>query len=138
MWISRSLYWGCHFSPTIKGNGILYWSCSRNCYGFYRSILYVSGWVKGIEEPLEELLAKCFIRPSVYPWGAPVLLVKKKDGSTRLYIDYFHLNKVTLNNKYHELMTRWINWKKPACSQRLISSWDTIRFGKEFGYVTPL
>ena len=41
---------------------------------------------------LEELLSKGFIRPSISPWGAPVLFVKKKkkkkDGSLRLCIDY--------------------------------------------------
>ncbi|RVW18432.1 Transposon Ty3-G Gag-Pol polyprotein [Vitis vinifera] len=43
---------------------------------------------------------KGFIRPSVSPWGAPVLFVKKKDGSMRLCIDYRELNKVTVRNKY--------------------------------------
>ncbi|PNY03074.1 retrotransposon-related protein [Trifolium pratense] len=47
-----------------------------------------------------DLLEKKFIRPSVSPWGAPVLLVKKKDGSMRLCIDYRKLNKVTIKNKY--------------------------------------
>ncbi|RVW78377.1 Transposon Ty3-G Gag-Pol polyprotein [Vitis vinifera] len=47
-----------------------------------------------------ELLDKGFIRPSVSPWGAPVLFVKKKDGSMRLCIDYRELNKVTVRNKY--------------------------------------
>ncbi|MCI41803.1 RNA-directed DNA polymerase (Reverse transcriptase), partial [Trifolium medium] len=37
-----------------------------------------------LKKQLEELLEKQFIRPSVSPWGAPVLLVKKKDGSMRL------------------------------------------------------
>ena len=49
---------------------------------------------------LEELLSKGFIRPSTSPWGAPVLFVKKKDGSFRLCIDYRGLNKVTIKNKY--------------------------------------
>ncbi|KAL4030703.1 hypothetical protein IC575_008953 [Cucumis melo] len=47
-----------------------------------------------------ELLDKGFIRPSVSPWGAPVLFVKKKDGSMRLCIDYRELNKVTVKNRY--------------------------------------
>ncbi|PNY01683.1 retrotransposon-related protein [Trifolium pratense] len=53
-----------------------------------------------LKKQLEELLEKKFIRPSVSPWGAPVLLVKKKDGSMRLCIDYRQLNKVTIKNKY--------------------------------------
>jgi len=49
---------------------------------------------------LEELLEKQFIRSSASPWGAPVLLVKKKDGSMRLCVDYRQLNKVTIKNRY--------------------------------------
>lgn len=41
-----------------------------------------------------------YIRPSVSPWGAPVLFVKKKDGGLRLCIDYRELNQVTIKNKY--------------------------------------
>ena len=49
---------------------------------------------------LQELLDKGFIRPSNSPWGAPILFVKKKDGTFRLCIDYRQLNKVTVKNKY--------------------------------------
>ena len=49
---------------------------------------------------LKDLLDKGFIRPNISPWGAPVLFVKKKDGSLRMCIDYKHLNKVTIKNKY--------------------------------------
>ena len=49
---------------------------------------------------LEGLLKKRYIRPSVLPWGAQVLFVKKKDGTLRLCIDFRHLNKVTVKNKY--------------------------------------
>ncbi|CAN4103756.1 unnamed protein product [Withania somnifera] len=49
---------------------------------------------------LRDLLDKGFIRSSVSPWGAPVLFVKKKDGSMRMCIDYRRLNKVTVKNKY--------------------------------------
>ena len=49
---------------------------------------------------LKGLLDKGFIRPSVSPWGAPVLFIRKKDGSLRICIDYRQLNKVTVKNKY--------------------------------------
>ncbi|GAU39338.1 hypothetical protein TSUD_60890 [Trifolium subterraneum] len=56
--------------------------------------------LRELKSQLEELLQKHFIRPSVSPWGAPVLLVKKKDGTMLLCIDYCQLNKVTIKNKY--------------------------------------
>jgi hypothetical protein len=49
---------------------------------------------------LKELLDLGLIRPSVSPWGAPVIFIQKKDGSWRLCIDYRQLNKATIKNQY--------------------------------------
>ena len=49
---------------------------------------------------LQELLDRGFIRPSSSPWGAPILFLKKKDGTHRMCIDYRELNKLTVKNRY--------------------------------------
>ncbi|XP_070032779.1 uncharacterized protein [Nicotiana tomentosiformis] len=53
-----------------------------------------------LKEQLQEPLDKGFIQPSVSPWGYAVLFVKEKYGSIRMYIDYRHLNKVTVKDMY--------------------------------------
>ena len=56
--------------------------------------------LRELKAQLEELLSKGLIKPSISPWGALVLFVKKKDGSLRLCIDYRQLNRVTIRNQY--------------------------------------
>ncbi|GJW07401.1 putative reverse transcriptase domain-containing protein, partial [Tanacetum coccineum] len=53
-----------------------------------------------LSHQLQELADRGFIRPSTSPWGAPVLFVKKKDGSFRMCINYRELNKLTVKNRY--------------------------------------
>nr|GEV92499.1 putative reverse transcriptase domain-containing protein [Tanacetum cinerariifolium]GEW29182.1 putative reverse transcriptase domain-containing protein [Tanacetum cinerariifolium] len=66
-----------------------------------------SSEMKELSDQLKELSDKGFIRPSSSPWGAPVLFVKKKDGSFRMCIDYQELNKLTVKNHYPLLRTRY-------------------------------
>jgi hypothetical protein len=53
-----------------------------------------------LQMQLEEILKKGYIHPSVSPWGAPVLFVKKNDGALRLCIDFRQLKKVIVKNTY--------------------------------------
>jgi len=56
--------------------------------------------LKELKKQLEDLADRGFILPNVSPWGAPVLFVRKKDGSFLMCIDYRELNRVTIKNKY--------------------------------------
>ena len=53
-----------------------------------------------LEKQLKEYSDNGWIRPSQSPYGAPILFVKKKDGSTRMCTDYRALNKITKKNVY--------------------------------------
>jgi hypothetical protein len=53
-----------------------------------------------LKPQLKEMMEKGYIRPSVSPWGAPTVFVKKKDDTLRLCIEYRQLNKMTIKNKY--------------------------------------
>ena len=51
-----------------------------------------------LSSQLQGLLGKQFIRPSILPWGAPILFVKKKDGLDCMCIDYRELSKLKVKN----------------------------------------
>ena len=53
-----------------------------------------------LKAQLQDMLDKGLLRSSVLQWGAPVIFVRKKDGTLRLCMDYKMLNKVTIRNKY--------------------------------------
>ena len=53
-----------------------------------------------LKSQLKELIDKNYIRPSVSPWGAPVIFVKQKDKTLRVCIDYYQLNKMTIKKRY--------------------------------------
>nr|GFB23281.1 putative reverse transcriptase domain-containing protein [Tanacetum cinerariifolium] len=77
--------------------------------------------LKELKGQLQELLKRGFIRPSVSPWGAPVLFVKKKDGSMRLCINYrgvMHFSKIDLRSGYHQLRVREQDISKTAFRTR--------------------
>ena len=76
--------------------------------------------LRELKAQLQELLINGFIRPSAFPWGAPVLFVKKKDGSFRMCIDYMQLNKVIVKNKYPLPMICSISYNVLVPSQKLI------------------
>nr|ABI34336.1 hypothetical protein SDM1_41t00011 [Solanum demissum] len=63
--------------------------------------------LKELKEQLKDSLEKGFIQPSISPWGAPVLFVRKNDGSIRMCIDYSQLNK-----SYHQLRVRGVDIPK--------------------------
>ena len=73
--------------------------------------------LKELKVQLQDLLERGFIIESDSPWGAPVLFVKKKDGSLRLCIDYRGLNELTIKNKYPlPLIDELFSYKDRLCS----------------------
>jgi len=53
-----------------------------------------------VHQLLQDMLARKVIQPSTSPWASPVVLVKKKDGSTRFCIDYRKVNAITHKDAY--------------------------------------
>ena len=53
-----------------------------------------------LKKQLVDMLSKGLVRPSASPWGSPIIFVDKRDGTTRLCVDYRKLNDVTIKNKY--------------------------------------
>ncbi|GJT02080.1 putative reverse transcriptase domain-containing protein [Tanacetum coccineum] len=101
--------------------------------------------MRELSEKLQELLEKGFIRPSSSPWGAPMLFVKKKDGSFRMCIDYRELNNFALKKRTSQLLAfkkkpRYGNFKFQASDARLyrqirLLCYDLMNQVQFLGYV---
>ncbi|XP_061339224.1 uncharacterized protein LOC133285924 [Gastrolobium bilobum] len=74
--------------------------------------------LRELKKQIEELLSKEFIRPSTSPWGAQAILIKKKDGSLRLCVDYRQLNKVIVKNNVHKSLKYLFDQKELNMRQR--------------------
>ncbi|GJY25852.1 putative reverse transcriptase domain-containing protein [Tanacetum coccineum] len=99
-------------TPEQLQNAVTCYECGD--FRAFKRTTYVEEWItvactyrfgsyeneRELSKQLQELFDKGFIRPSSSPWGAPVLFVKKKDGSFRMCIDYRELNKLTVKNRY--------------------------------------
>jgi len=93
-----------------------------------------------LKKQLEEYLEKGWIRPSISPYGAPVLFVRKKDGSMRMCIDYRALNKITIKNKYplpriDEMLDR-LGHAKVFSKLDLASGYHQIKIAEEHVHKT--
>ena len=71
-----------------------------------------------VQQELKEMFHHRIIEPSQSDWAAPMVLVKKKDGTLRVCVDYRRLNAISRVHAYPmpEWMTWWINWVGPSTS----------------------
>jgi len=67
---------------------------------FIRPYRYPLGLKDEIERQVNDMLSQGIIQPSTSPFSSPVLLVKKKDGSYRFCVDFYHLNALTAKSKF--------------------------------------
>ncbi|GKA87029.1 putative reverse transcriptase domain-containing protein [Tanacetum coccineum] len=81
--------------------------------------------IQELFDQLQELADRCFIRPSTSPWGAPVIFVKKKDGSFRMCSSVY--SKIDLRSGYHQLRVRDEDIRKTAFRMRSGSSVNAKR-----------
>ncbi|GJZ68110.1 reverse transcriptase domain-containing protein [Tanacetum coccineum] len=77
-----------------------------------------------LSNKLQELAERCFIRPSTSPWGAPVLFVKKKDGSFRMCSSVY--SNIDLRSGHHQLRVRDEDIPKTAFRTRFIKDFSKI------------
>jgi hypothetical protein len=82
-----------------------------------------------LKKQLSLLLEKGLIKPSVSPWGAPVLFAPKKDGSLRMFLDYRALNKLTIKNKCPIPRVGKRNLTAPSLGVRLGDPSLSLRIG---------
>ena len=88
-----------------------------------------------LKKQLGELMEQGFIRPSTSPYGAPILFVRKKDGSLRMCVDYRALNKITIKNRYplpriDELLDR-LHGAKFFSKLDLMSGYHQVRIAED-------
>ena len=101
--VSTKIYFRRNFHPDYHQRekliiGLNYYPGANQSTG--PSIEMSPGELDEMRKQLDQLLSNGFIRPSTSPFGAPVLFVKKKDGSLRMCIDYRGLNMLTVKNRY--------------------------------------
>jgi hypothetical protein len=94
--ISRGVSW----DAIGKGTGVYHRPETGDRTDSKNTLSDVDPELQELKMQLKELLDLGLIHPSVSPWGAPVIFIRKKDGSWRLCIDYHQLNKATIKNQY--------------------------------------